>query len=263
MRRADLKPDEQAHPERAFLVYLDQIKVELSGFRLHIEDFGVPPNGLEVIIGGNGAGKTTICDVISGKTPVTSGRVFISGEEVSRKSETEIALRGVGRKFQTPRVFNSLTVYENMELMLPHRTGVLQNLWRRTTPSERDQIQECLAGLSLVHLRHVSAGALSHGQRQWLELAMLTLAEPDLLLVDEPAAGLSPIEVEKTVEHLKNLRKKHALIVIEHNMDFVRDLGANVTFLDKGSILDDGFYHEIRNNPEVLEAYWGGRKVPC
>jgi len=222
-----------------------------------VRSFGIRRNSLEVIIGGNGAGKTTIFDVISGKTRVTSGHVYFDGVDITRATDSTIAARGVGRKFQTPTVFDSLTVGQNMELALPHRNRVFKNLCRRTTSAERERIRDCLWEMDLLEDENRPARTLSHGKRQWLELAMLTLSDPALLLVDEPAAGLTQEEVHRTAERLQSLRDKHAIIVIEHNMEFVQQLDAPVTFLHKGKDLLYGSYHEVWSHPIFQDAYWG------
>ncbi len=238
---------------------LRDVSVVLDGFSLKIDSFCVRQNELKVIVGGNGAGKTTLCDVISGKTKVTTGHVYFNGREVTQKAECEIAERGVGRKFQTPTVYDSLTAYENMELALPRRAGVLQNLFRGTSRDERHRIGTELDRMRLSGDALTPARFLSHGKRQWLELAMLAVAGPQLLLVDEPAAGLTTEEVQETASLLNHLRASHAIIVIEHNMDFVRSLNAEVTYLHKGRILTSGPYEQVWANPKVRCAYWGER----
>jgi len=253
----------EEHPERKHLVYLDRIRVSFDGFALSIDAFGIQENALEVIMGGNGAGKTTMCDVISGRTRATWGRVFFKGEDITRATESRIAERGIGRKFQTPSVYDSLTVWENMELALPGRTGVWRSLWQGIEGWQEEQILGIVEMMDLHDELEKPARSLSHGKRQWLELAMLTLAGPDLLLVDEPAAGLTEEEVEKTAELLLELRSSHALIVIEHNLQLIRSLGSPIHYLDRGRIIAHGSYDEISSNPDVVEAYWGVRKQAC
>jgi urea transport system ATP-binding protein len=240
------------------IVYLENVKVDFDGFvALNIGEFSVDFNELRVVIGPNGAGKTTLCDVISGKTRVTEGRVFFNLNETTSMTDVEIAKLGVGRKFQTPTIFDSLTVYENMELALPGRGGVFRNLWGRETPAQRDQIMAILQRVHLVDDAHRQAKYLSHGQRQWLEISMLIVASPKLLLVDEPAAGLTDKETELTAELLLELKGAHTIIVIEHDMEFVRRLNSRITVLDNGKVLAEGSLETVQKDPAVIEAYLG------
>ncbi|HSI35554.1 MAG: urea ABC transporter ATP-binding protein UrtD [Phycisphaerae bacterium] len=243
---------------RSNIVYMKEVVVEFDGFRaLDIKEFAVHYNELRVVIGPNGAGKTTLCDVISGKTKVKSGRVFFDLAETTAMRDVEISKRGVGRKFQTPTVFDSLTVYENMELALPGRAGAIRNLWSRETPAERERIMSILSRVHLADVAHRQAKFLSHGQRQWLEISMLIVAGPKLLLVDEPAAGLTDKETELTAELLNELKGNHTIIVIEHDMEFVRRLNSRVTVLDNGKVLADGSLEQVQKDPGVIEAYLG------
>ena len=239
-------------------VFLQGVTVEFDGFKaLDITKFGVHYNELRVVIGPNGAGKTTLCDVISGKTKVKSGRIFFHKTETTGMADAEIARMGVGRKFQTPTVFDSLTVYENMELALPGRRQVFLNLWGREKPEQRDRILTILKRVHLIDAINTPARYLSHGQRQWLEISMLVVADPKLLLVDEPAAGLTDHETGMTADLLLELRGTHTIIVIEHDMDFVRRLGGKVTVLDNGKLLAEGTLDEVSADPQVIEAYLG------
>ncbi len=257
--RVEVEPDyHRENPELWFLLYLQKIVVEFDGFRaLDIDALGIQHNELRVIIGPNGAGKTTLCDVVSGKTLPTAGEVYFNRNRITGMSESQIAQRGVGRKFQTPTIFDSLTVYENMELALPTRRSVWRNLWSRETPEQRDQILALLERVGLIAALHSPAQQLSHGQRQWLEIAMLILARPRLLLVDEPAAGLSDEETVRTAELLLELRGEQTIIVIEHDMDFVRQLDSRVTVLNEGRVLADGPMQKVQSDPAVIEAYLG------
>ncbi len=240
------------------IVILQDVLVSFDGFKaLQIGHFAVERNELRVVIGPNGAGKTTLCDVISGKTRVTSGRVYFDGFDITRVPDVEIARRGVGRKFQTPTVFDSLTVYENMQLALPGRRNVLQNLMGGETDAERHTIYAILDRVNLIPELATPAKYLSHGQRQWLEISMLMVADPKLLLIDEPAAGLTDKETELTAELLLELKGKHTIIVIEHDMDFVRRLNSRVTVLNEGRVLADGSMEQVQANLEVIEAYLG------
>jgi urea transport system ATP-binding protein len=241
-----------------YVVYLKDVVVSFDGFRaLDVAEFAVYHNELRVVIGPNGAGKTTLCDVISGKTRPTSGWVYFDRTQVTNLPDVDIARLGVGRKFQTPTVFDSLTVYENMELALPGRRNVFRNLFGRTTPAQRDAIAAILERVHLADVRNRPAKFLSHGQRQWLEISMLIVADPKLLLVDEPAAGLTDKETELTAELLLELKGRHTIIVIEHDMDFVRRLNSRVTVLNEGRVLADGTMDEVQANPAVIEAYLG------
>jgi urea transport system ATP-binding protein len=241
-----------------YLLFLEDITAVFDGFKaLDIEALGIEHNELRVIIGPNGAGKTTLCDVVSGKTRPATGSVYFDGEEITHKSEIEIALRGVGRKFQTPTVFDSLTTYENMELALPGHQRLWPNLFGRPSNEERDRILKILERVGLIGELNREARYLSHGQRQWLAISVLILSNPKLLLVDEPAAGLTDAETALTAELLLELKNDHTLIVIEHDMDFVRRLNSFVTALNEGKIMAEGPLDEIQENEAVIEAYLG------
>ena len=253
-----LRRDETAQLTDSDLLKVDDVQVLFDGFKaLDISSFRLGFYELRVIIGPNGAGKTTLCDVISGKTRATKGRVQFAGHEVTNMKDTEIARLGVGRKFQTPTVFDSLTVYQNMELALPGRQGLFGNLVGRTTREEHERILAILRRVRLVEKVDTEVRNLSHGQRQWLEISMLILAGPMLLLVDEPAAGLTDDETVLTAELLLELQDEHSIIVIEHDMDFVRLLSSDVTVLNEGKVMAHGTMDEVQTNPEVIEAYLG------
>jgi urea transport system ATP-binding protein len=240
------------------IVNVENVIVEFDGFRaLDIQEFRIAYNELRVVVGPNGAGKTTLCDVISGKTKVKSGRIFFDQRETTALKDTDISRLGVGRKFQTPTVFDSLTVYENMELALPGRRGILKNLFRHEAADERDRILSILTRVHLLPVVHRPAKFLSHGQRQWLEISMLIVANPKLLLVDEPAAGLTDEETALTAELLLELKGQHTIMVIEHDMEFVRRLNSRVTVLDNGKVLADGTLDEVQKDAAVIEAYLG------
>ena len=240
------------------LLSVDDIQVHFDGFRaLDIDHYTVPHYALNVIIGPNGAGKTTLCDVISGKTRASQGRVEFSGSDITWASEVDIARKGVGRKFQTPTVFDGLDVRQNMELALPGRQKLLQNLQMKSTPRESGRINEILERVHLIDDVDRPVKFLSHGQRQWLEISMLILSSPQLLLVDEPAAGLTDEETVLTAELLLELQDEHSIIVIEHDMEFVRLLNSRVTVLNEGRIIAQGSLDEVKQDPEVIEAYLG------
>ncbi len=244
--------------DRKYLLFLENITAVFDGFKaLDIPAFGIGHQELRVVIGPNGAGKTTMCDVISGKTMPTTGDVYYNQANITTWTDTEIARNGIGRKFQTPTVYDSLTAFENMELALPGRQGVWANLYRKTTSSDRDCIMSILARVRLEKYADMLARNLSHGQRQWLAISTLILSKPKLLLIDEPAAGLTDAETALTADLLLELREGHTIMVIEHDMDFVRRLNAKVTVLSEGRILAEGSLEDVQANHEVREAYLG------
>ncbi|HEX4000344.1 MAG TPA: urea ABC transporter permease subunit UrtC [Pirellulales bacterium] len=240
------------------LLKVEAVKVLFDGFKaLDVDAFSLGFYELRVVIGPNGAGKTTLCDVISGKTRATEGSITFAGRGVTNMAEAEIARLGVGRKFQTPTVFDSLSVYQNMELALPGRQGLLSNLFTRETAAEREKIFTILRRVRLAEHADRQVKYLSHGQRQWLEISMLILSGPMLLLVDEPAAGLTDEETVLTAELLLELQEEHSIIVIEHDMDFVRLLGSRVTVLNEGQVMAFGTMDQVQADPKVIEAYLG------
>jgi len=245
-------------PASGALLYLEDVTVLFDGFKaLDIERFELQDKELRVIIGPNGAGKTTLCDVVSGKTRLTTGRVYFDKTEITSMTEESIAKLGIGRKFQIPTVFDGLTVYENMELALPRHQSVFGALFKNRTAEDRDRIFSFLERVRLADSSELLAKNLSHGQRQWLEISMLIVSEPKLLLVDEPAAGLTDEETMRTAEILLELRGQRSIIVIEHDMDFVRQLDAPVTVLSEGKIMSEGSMEEVQSDPRVIEAYIG------
>jgi urea transport system ATP-binding protein len=258
MTTATASPKDPAAIAANYMVCVQDVVVSFDGFKaLDVNFFAVEENDLRVVIGPNGAGKTTLCDVISGKTRVKSGHVFFHGRETTHVPDVEIARMGVGRKFQTPTIFDSLTVYENMELALPNSRGVWHNLVGRATSDQQEKIYAVLDRVHLLADFGTPAKYLSHGQRQWLEISMLIVAEPKLLLVDEPAAGLTDKETELTAELLSELKGSHTIMVIEHDMDFVRRLNSKITVLDNGKVLAEGSLDQVQKDPQVIEAYLG------
>ena len=244
--------------EKSPLVRVENVKVLFDGFKaLDIGHFDVKENELRVVIGPNGAGKTTLCDVISGKTKVTEGHIFFGGVETTGYPEDAISAMGVGRKFQTPTVFDSLTVFENMELALPGRRGVFQNIFGQVSKSNREKIMATLKRVGLADSAHIHSRHLSHGERQWLEISMLIVQSPKLLLVDEPAAGLTDEETHLTGELLLELAGSHTIMVIEHDMEFVRQLNRTVTVLCEGKVLCEGPLEKVQADERVIEAYLG------
>ena len=243
---------------KKFVLFVENLSVSFDGFKaVDIPQYGVEHGELRVIIGPNGAGKTTFCDLVSGKTQPSTGRVYFDGKEITQLEESDIALSGIGRKFQTPTVFDSLTTYENLLLALPGNQGWKNNLLKPESKEEVEKIDEILEKVSLIDQREMPAKSLSHGQRQWLAISALIISKPKLLLVDEPAAGLTDLETEQTADLLLELAEEHTIVVIEHDMDFVRRLGKTVTVLNEGQVLAEGMIDEMEKNEEVMEAYLG------
>jgi urea transport system ATP-binding protein len=241
-----------------FLLFIEEATAVFDGFKaLDISALGIEHGELRVIIGPNGAGKTTFCDIITGKTEPTTGNVHFDGKDITDENEAEIALMGIGRKFQTPTVFDSLTTYQNMELALPGNQRLWPNIFAKKTKGEQDKIFSLLERVNLADDADIEAKYLSHGQRQWLAISVLLLSEPKLLLVDEPAAGLTDAETELTAQLLLEFNEHHTIVVIEHDMDFVRMLDSRVTVLNEGSVMAEGSLDDVKQNEEVIEAYLG------
>jgi len=243
---------------KKFVLFVENLSVSFDGFKaVDIPQYGIEHGELRVIIGPNGAGKTTFCDLVSGKTKPSTGRIYFDEKEITQMDESDIALCGIGRKFQTPTVFDSLTTYENLLLALPGNQGWKNNLLQPESKEEVEKIDEILEKVSLINQREMPAKSLSHGQRQWLAISALIISKPKLLLVDEPAAGLTDLETEQTADLLLELAEEHTIVVIEHDMDFVRRLGKTVTVLNEGQVLAEGMIDEMEKNEEVMEAYLG------
>lgn len=255
---AEERPSASGLWQEKFLLFLEDVSAVFDGFTaLDVPALGIGHGELRVIIGPNGAGKTTLCDVVTGKTKATTGKVYFDREDLSNHSEIDIALRGIGRKFQTPTVFDSLTTYENMELALPGHQRLLPNLRFKESAEDREKILNILERVNLLEQMYTQAKYLSHGQRQWLAISVLILSNPKLLLLDEPAAGLTDAETEQTAELFLELKKDHTLVVIEHDMDFVRRLDSRVTVLNEGKVMAEGSIAQVQQNEEVIEAYLG------
>ena len=255
-----LKAEEQAM--EAFgrtLLYMEGVTVSFDGFRaLNNLSFAIEPGEMRAIIGPNGAGKTTMMDVVTGKTrPDTGAVIFDKQHDLARLDETEIAGLGIGRKFQKPTVFDSHTVYDNLELAQRADRRARATLWWREAADERRRIEELLEIVRLTTVRNRLAGYLSHGQKQWLEIGMLLAQDPKLLLVDEPVAGMTDAETHQTAELLKAINREHTVVVVEHDMTFVRDLGVKVTCLHEGSVLAEGTIDQVSENERVVEVYLG------
>ena len=242
------------------LLYLDGISVSFDGFKaLNELSFIVEPGEMRAIIGPNGAGKTTMMDVITGKTRPDEGDVFFEeGKyDLSKLDETEIATLGIGRKFQKPTVFEMHTVEDNLQLSLKNDRSVKATLFWQSSAEQEARIDEVLDIVRLKRLRARIAGSLSHGQKQWLEIAMLLAQDPKLLLVDEPVAGMTDVETMQTAELLREINKTKTVVVVEHDMAFVRELGVKVTCLHEGSVLAEGSIDQVSTNDRVVEVYLG------
>jgi urea transport system ATP-binding protein len=240
------------------LLQINDVSVSFDGFYA-LTDLSIclQPGELRSIIGPNGAGKTTFLDVITGKVRPTKGSVFFKGESLVGLSEQKISRRGIGRKFQTPRVFENLDVIRNLELAASPVKNPLGLLSDRIPASIRDEVQRLLHYVGLAPFAKTKAGALSHGQKQWLAIASLVAQSPQLLLLDEPVAGLTDEETVRTAELIKSLAGKHTVVVIEHDMEFIRDLKAPVTVLHQGSVLTEGLIDDVKKDPKVIEVYLG------
>lgn len=241
------------------ILYLEDVSVRFDGFlALNQLNLAVDDGELRCIIGPNGAGKTTMMDVITGKTRPDTGNVFFgSNVDLLRLDEYEIARGGIGRKFQKPTVFEALSVFENLELSMASSKGAWANLVFRLRPEQRERIAEVMELIGLLEHAERSAGALSHGQKQWLEIGMLLMQNPRVLLVDEPVAGMTGEETERTAELLVSLAGSHTVIVVEHDMAFVRSIARRVTVLHQGSVLAEGSMDQVQNDPRVIEVYLG------
>jgi len=241
------------------MLWLDNITVSFDGFKalnkltLYIDD-----GELRCIIGANGAGKTTLMDVITGKTRPDEGSVFFGQTiDLLHLSETQIAQGGIGRKFQKPTVFEHHSVFENLELAMHADKRAWPTLFARLSGEQRERIDEVLEIIGLGAERVRRAGLLSHGQKQWLEIGMLLMQNPRVLLVDEPVAGMTGQETERTAELLTSLAGRHSVVVVEHDMEFVRSIARKVTVLHEGSVLAEGSMNDVQNNPRVKEVYLG------
>ena len=241
------------------ILYLEDITVSFDGFRaLNKLSLMIETGELRCIIGPNGAGKTTMMDVITGKTRADTGTAFFGQNiDLARLSEAEIAHAGIGRKFQKPTVFEAHSVFENLELAMKVDKRVRHSLTVELDSAQRDKIAATLSLIQLQASADRPAGLLSHGQKQWLEIGMLLMQEPQLLLLDEPVAGMTDEETERTAELCNTLAGQHSLVVVEHDMDFVTRIARKVTVLHEGSVLAEGSMDTVQNDPRVIEVYLG------
>lgn len=240
------------------IIETENVTVSFDGFKaINNLNFSMDTGELRVVIGPNGAGKTTFLDVITGKVQPTQGRVLFKGRNTQGLTEEKIALLGIGRKFQTPRVYLNLTPRENLELACNRNKKVFSTLFSRPPASEKNTIAGLLETIGLSFKADLSAALLSHGEKQRLEIGMLVAQSPDLLLVDEPVAGLTDEETENVGNLLLALAESHSILVIEHDMEFVRQIARKVTVLHQGSVLCEGTIDEVQNDRRVIEVYLG------
>ena len=262
------RPSHEAPPQRPgrvsdamapdFLLTVEGLTVSFDGFKaVNDLSFYVDPNEIRVIIGPNGAGKTTVLDLICGRTRATAGSIQFKGRELTKMSENGIVLAGVGRKFQNPSIYEDLTVFENLEISFPRGRSVFGALTFRRDAEVRDRIEEVAQMIFLADRLQTRAEFLSHGQKQWLEIGMLLIQDPELLMLDEPVAGMSVAERKKTAELLNKIIVGRSVLVIEHDMKFVEDIAHRVTVLHQGKLLSEGSIAHVKSDPKVIEVYLG------
>ncbi len=244
------------------ILYLDAVSVSFDGFKaINNLSLYIDKGELRCIIGPNGAGKTTMMDIITGKTRPDEGTAYLGQfTNLLEMTEAEIACAGIGRKFQKPTVFESLSVYDNLSLSIHGSKSIFATYFGKTralTAEQNDFLDNVLDIIGLAHTRHYLAGVLSHGQKQWLEIGMLLMQRPQLLLIDEPVTGMTHGEIERTAELLTSLAGEQAIVVVEHDMGFVRQIAQKVTVLHQGSVLAEGSLSEVQNNQQVIDVYLG------
>ncbi len=243
---------------KEFVLYIEDLTVSFDGFKaIDSLNLYVDKNELRVIIGPNGAGKTTLLDLICGKTKASAGSIKFKDEELTKKPEHQIVRSGVGRKFQTPSIYENLSVFQNLEVSFPLGRSVLGALGFKCTDEVKARVQVVAEEIGLADKLDTEAGLLSHGQKQWLEIGMLLMQEPELLMLDEPIAGMSAKEREQTAELLKRICKNRSMIVIEHDMAFVAQIASKVTVMHQGKILAEGTMDQVQNDPKVIDVYLG------
>ncbi|EMR13522.1 Urea ABC transporter, ATPase protein UrtD [Methylophaga lonarensis MPL] len=241
-----------------FLLAIEDLTVSFDGFKaVDSLTMYIDKNELRVIIGPNGAGKTTLLDLICGKTKASGGSIQFKNQEITKLVEHQITRVGIGRKFQTPSIYENLTVYQNLEVSYSEGRSVLGSLFFKSTPKLEALIEEVASDIQLTELLDTEAGVLSHGQKQWLEIGMLLMQEPELLMLDEPVAGMSAKERDETAELLNRLCKNRSVIVIEHDMEFVKKIARKVTVLHQGKILAEGAMEKVQADEKVIEVYLG------
>ena len=241
-----------------FALAIEGLTVSFDGFKA-VDDLNlyVDKGELRVVIGPNGAGKTTVLDLICGRTKASSGSIKFNNRELPSLAEHEIVRAGVGRKFQTPSIYENLTVFENLEVSFPRGRGVWGAIAFRRSPDVVERVRQVAEDIFLSDALELRAEELSHGQKQWLEIGMLLMQEPELLMLDEPVAGMSVAERKRTAELLNRISRNRSMIVIEHDMEFVKDIADRVTVLHQGRVLAEGRMEAVQSNPKVIEVYLG------
>jgi urea transport system ATP-binding protein len=241
-----------------FLLAIEDLTVSFDGFKaVDSLTMYIDKNELRVVIGPNGAGKTTLLDLICGKTKSSSGSISFKNKEMTKMAEHEIVRAGIGRKFQTPSIYENLTVYQNLEVSYPEGRGVFGSLFFKTTDEVIKRVKEVAADINLLDSLDTEAAVLSHGQKQWLEIGMLLMQDPELLMLDEPVAGMSAKERDETAELLNRICENRSVIVIEHDMEFVKKIARKVTVLHQGKILAEGPMDKVQADEKVIEVYLG------
>jgi urea transport system ATP-binding protein len=241
-----------------FVLAVEGLTVSFDGFKaVNDLSFYVEEEEIRVIIGPNGAGKTTVLDLICGKTKATEGSIKFRGKELTKMSEHSIVHSGIGRKFQNPSIYEDLTVFENLEISFPRGRNVIGALVFKRDAEVINAVEDVASQIFLTEHLNKTAGLLSHGQKQWLEIGMLLIQKPDLLMLDEPVAGMSVAERKQTAELLNRITKNRSVIVIEHDMQFVEDIAHRVTVMHQGKTLSEGSMDRVKNDPKVVEVYLG------
>ncbi|EGL55416.1 MAG: urea ABC transporter ATP-binding protein UrtD [Pseudomonadota bacterium] len=244
--------------ETDFLLAIEDLTVSFDGFKaVDSLNLYIDKNELRVVIGPNGAGKTTLLDLICGKTKASSGSIKFKNTELTKLSEHAIVRTGVGRKFQTPSIYETLTVYENLEVSYPEGRGVFGSLFFKADEKVKETVLRIAEEIQLLDELDTEAAVLSHGQKQWLEIGMLLMQDPELLMLDEPVAGMSAKERDETAELLNRICKNRSVIVIEHDMEFVKKIAHKVTVLHQGKILAEGAMDKVQSDEKVVEVYLG------
>ncbi|BAZ43372.1 putative branched chain amino acid ABC transporter, ATP-binding subunit [Chondrocystis sp. NIES-4102] len=244
------------------ILAVKDLQVVFSGFKaLKGVNLEVGDREIVTIIGPNGAGKSTLLDAIVAKSPVAAGNVYFKGKNITNKSSYEIARMGIGRKFQNPNVYNELTVFENILLALKGSHGIISAITTKLTKGKKDKIIDVLDRIGLLNQAGSLVSSLSHGQKQWVEIGMVIAQDPQVVLLDEPTAGMTPEETHATGEIIKTLAQNHAVVAIEHDMDFVKQIAERIIVLHQGAKLAEGSVQEIQDNPKVIEVYLGREKI--